>query len=72
MVWAREPENVEWRMAAVALMVFAPHYQAVKLLFQRCAERRAGLGRDFSRLRRLALERACVEGPRELVPPCSA
>jgi energy-coupling factor transporter ATP-binding protein EcfA2 len=58
-LWAYEPANTEWRQA-VARMVFAPHYAAVKLLFARCAERRASLGADFSRLRRLALEWAYV------------
>jgi hypothetical protein len=58
-IWARDPSNIEWR-TLVANMVFAPHYKAVERLFARCAERRALLGRDFSRLRRLALEWAYV------------
>ena len=60
-LWVQEPINVEWRQA-VAGMVFAAHYMTVKLLFTRCAEHRASLGADFSRLRRLALEWAYVRG----------
>jgi hypothetical protein len=65
-IWARDPSNIEWR-TLVANMVFAPHYKAVERLFARCAERRALLGTDFSRLRRLALEWAYVSDRAELL-----
>lgn len=59
MLWARAPQDVQWRRL-VAEMVFTEKYAAVRLLFSRCAERRASLGEDFERLRRLVIEWAHV------------
>lgn len=59
MLWARQPQDVRWRRL-VAEMVFAEKYATVRLLFARCAEFRTGLGGDFGRLRRLALDWAHV------------
>lgn len=54
-LWVEDTENVELRHL-VARLVFAPHYEAIKILFQRCGENRAVLGADFHRLRRLVFE----------------
>jgi len=54
-LWAEDPDNEELRFL-IARLVFAPHHVAIKILFQRCAERRAALGIDFDFLRRLIFE----------------
>lgn len=59
MLWARQPQDARWRRL-VAEMVFAEKYATVRVLFMRCAERRAALGDDFGRLRRLVLDWAHV------------
>lgn len=59
MLWARQPQDARWRRL-VAEMVFADKYATVRLLFMRCAERRAALGDEFARLRRLVLDWAHV------------
>ncbi len=56
-LWAERPDEAELRHL-IARIVFAPHYVAVRILFQRCAEHRAILGADFQRLRRLVFELA--------------
>jgi hypothetical protein len=66
LLWGQEPRNVEWRQA-VTRMVFLPRYATVKVLFTCCAEHRVSLGKDFSRLRRLALEWAYVRGRMDLL-----
>src|SRR5262249_31984885 len=58
-LWARDPANAQLRYL-VARLIFAPHYVAVRILFERCAEQRAILGSDFGRLRRLLFEYANV------------
>ena len=58
-LWAEEPNNVTLRHL-IARLVLAHHYEAVKILFQRCAERRLVFGDDFDRLRRLLFEFAYV------------
>jgi hypothetical protein len=59
MLWARQPQDIRWRRL-VAEMVFAEKYATVRVLFVRCAQRRAALGEDFGRLRRLAVDWAHV------------
>jgi len=56
-LWVEQPHNRELRILA-AHLVFAPDYEAVGTLFNRCAESRALLGTNFDRLRQLLLERA--------------
>jgi hypothetical protein len=59
MLWARQPQDVRWRRL-VAEMVFAEKYATVRVLFMRCAQRRAELRDEFGRLRRLVVDWAHV------------
>lgn len=42
----------------IGLLVFAPHYSAVKILFNNCAEYRDSLGNHFNQLLTLLIERS--------------
>ena len=66
MLWVRDRNNKEWRRL-VAEAVFCQSYSVQRMLFARCAEFRASLGDDFSRLRRLAVEWAFVRDRVDLI-----
>lgn len=58
-LWARNPDDEYWR-SLVAMMALEQKYATRRLLFSRCAEYREALGRDFERLRRIAIDWAHI------------
>jgi hypothetical protein len=59
-LWAQIPNDENFRYL-MAQLTFAPHYEAVRLLFERCRDVSSELTTDVERLRRLVFERAHVD-----------
>jgi hypothetical protein len=52
-LWLEDPNNPRFRYMLARLIVLAPHYIAINIIFSRCSEQRKSVRKDFAQLRSL-------------------